>query len=210
MHRNRRVPEHNLTARRYYCNDSGEGIELSEWWYKTRKYRIAIAAIVGSGVLISNLETVPYTNRTHLTVVPKCLVRGLGRSSSYLTRKEFGQRILPSADPKSIRVHSILENIVGALELVWSDMEGLKWEVLVVDEPVVYTGAFVESAGTIVVYTSMLDRLKSDAEIASVIGHEVYVYIRYMHIYGIKILDFQYTYFQILFDLGTLVRASNG
>ncbi|GMH28159.1 hypothetical protein Nepgr_030002 [Nepenthes gracilis] len=50
-------------------------------------------------------------------------------------------------------------------------LEGLKWEVLVVNEPVV--NAFCLPGGKIVVFTGLLEHFKADAEIATIIGHEV-------------------------------------
>lgn len=50
-------------------------------------------------------------------------------------------------------------------------LEGLSWEVLVVNEPVV--NAFCLPGGKIVVFTGLLEHFKSDAELATIIGHEV-------------------------------------
>lgn len=52
-----------------------------------------------------------------------------------------------------------------------SHLEGLNWEVLVVDEPVV--NAFCLPGGKIVVFTGLLKHFKSNDEIATIIGHEV-------------------------------------
>lgn len=52
-----------------------------------------------------------------------------------------------------------------------SHLEGLDWEVLVVDEPVVK--AFSMPGGKIVVSTGLLEHFRTDAEIATIIGHEV-------------------------------------
>lgn len=52
-------------------------------------------------------------------------------------------------------------------------LEGVKWEVLVVDEPVV--NAFCLPGGKIVVFTGLLKHFRTDAEIATIIGHEVCV-----------------------------------
>ncbi|XP_015971917.1 uncharacterized protein LOC107495314 [Arachis duranensis] len=52
-----------------------------------------------------------------------------------------------------------------------SHLDGLNWEVLVVNEPVV--NAFCLPGGKIVVFTGLLEHFKSDAEIATIIGHEV-------------------------------------
>ncbi|XP_024991038.1 mitochondrial metalloendopeptidase OMA1 isoform X2 [Cynara cardunculus var. scolymus] len=50
-------------------------------------------------------------------------------------------------------------------------LEGLKWEVLVVNDHVV--NAFCLPGGKIVVFTGLLEHFKTDEEIATIIGHEV-------------------------------------
>ncbi|XP_012465493.1 uncharacterized protein LOC105784204 [Gossypium raimondii] len=52
-----------------------------------------------------------------------------------------------------------------------SHLEGLNWEVLVVNEPVV--NAICLPGGKIVVFRGLLEHLRTDAEIAAIIGHEV-------------------------------------
>ncbi|XP_010555634.1 PREDICTED: uncharacterized protein LOC104825079 [Tarenaya hassleriana] len=52
-----------------------------------------------------------------------------------------------------------------------SHLEGLNWEVLVIEGS--YAGAFCLSSGTIVVATGLLERLKTDAEIVTVIGNKI-------------------------------------
>ncbi|KAI9076699.1 hypothetical protein K1719_041339 [Acacia pycnantha] len=52
-----------------------------------------------------------------------------------------------------------------------SHLDGLNWEVLVVNEPVV--NAFCLPGGKIVVFTGLLQHFRSDAEIATILGHEV-------------------------------------
>lgn len=54
-------------------------------------------------------------------------------------------------------------------------LEGMNWEVLVVDEPVV--NAFCLPGGKIVVYTGLLRHFQSDVEVATIIGHEVCNYL---------------------------------
>lgn len=52
-----------------------------------------------------------------------------------------------------------------------SHLDGLNWEILVVNEPVV--NAFCLPGGKIVVFTGLLEHFRTDAEIATIIGHEV-------------------------------------
>ncbi|KAL3521466.1 hypothetical protein ACH5RR_019615 [Cinchona calisaya] len=50
-------------------------------------------------------------------------------------------------------------------------LEGLNWEVLVVNQPVV--NAFCLPGGKIVVFTGLLEHFRTDSEIATILGHEV-------------------------------------
>ncbi|XP_038877447.1 mitochondrial metalloendopeptidase OMA1 [Benincasa hispida] len=52
-----------------------------------------------------------------------------------------------------------------------SHLDGLNWEILVVNEPVV--NAFCLPGGKIVIFTGLLEHFRSDAEIATIIGHEI-------------------------------------
>lgn len=51
-------------------------------------------------------------------------------------------------------------------------LDGLKWQFVVVNEST--PNAYCLPGGKIIMYTGLLEHLKSDAQIATVIGHEVY------------------------------------
>ncbi|KAK3022194.1 hypothetical protein RJ639_047016 [Escallonia herrerae] len=57
------------------------------------------------------------------------------------------------------------------VESATGHLEGLKWEVLVVNEPVV--NAFCLPGGKIVVFPGLFEHFRTDTEIATIIGHEV-------------------------------------
>ncbi|KAF7820848.1 Mitochondrial metalloendopeptidase OMA1 [Senna tora] len=213
-------------ARRFYYVDRSNVKHFKprgpgRWFQNPRN--VFIVVMVGSGVLITvyfgNLETVPYTKRSHLILMSKSVERKLGETEFERMKASFKGKMLPAIHPESIRVRLIARDIVDALqkglrkEQVWSDLgytsehaqahegsvhetlnalsekesrkkgeklgsqpstshlEGLKWEVLVVNEPVV--NAFCLPGGKIVVFTGLLEHFKSDAELATVIGHEV-------------------------------------
>ncbi|WRX19439.1 Peptidase M48 - like 2 [Theobroma cacao] len=52
-----------------------------------------------------------------------------------------------------------------------SHLEGLAWELMVINEPVI--NAFCLPGGKIVVFTGLLEHFKTDAELATIIAHEV-------------------------------------
>jgi len=213
-------------------------------WFQNPRH-VFFVVLVGSGVLITvyfgNIETVPYTKRTHLILLSKAMERKLGESQFEQMKAGFKGKILPPIHPDSVRVTMIAKDIIDALqrglrkEQVWSDLgyasehstlsegygretlnalatgsdeksegnwhkedeilddkwvqqsrkkgqekgseaatshlDGLNWEILVVNEPVV--NAFCLPGGKIVVFTGLLEHFKSDAEIATIIGHEV-------------------------------------
>ncbi|KAK6926331.1 Peptidase M48 [Dillenia turbinata] len=243
---------HNFSTlgRRYYYVDRYQVYHFKprgpkRWFSDTRTMFIMV--VVGSGLVITvyfgNLETIPYTKRSHFVLLSKNVEKQLGESQFEQMKKGFKGKILPPFHPESIRVRVISKDIIDALkrglhkEHGWSDLEyasegstahpdrgfetnaaltegseekiegsfswrkeeellddswvkesrkrsiargaqpatqhleGLNWEVLVVNEPIV--NAFCLPGGKIVVFTGLLDHFKSDAEIATIIGHEV-------------------------------------
>lgn len=139
-----------------------------------------------------NLETIPYSKRRHVVLLSVAKEKEAGEEVFKNKKKEFGKKILSPHHPYSVRVKSISTQIIKALErdlmigkeqqqgkgydegdklLMKEHLEGLNWEVLVVDKDV--CTSFCIPGGKIVVYTGLLKHLKSDAEIATVIGHEV-------------------------------------
>ncbi|KAG8059516.1 hypothetical protein GUJ93_ZPchr0002g23327 [Zizania palustris] len=218
-------------------------------WYHDRRKLTAVVVISGgaaAAVYFGNLETVPYTNRTHLILLSPPLERQLGESQFTDLKKELAHKILPPLHPDSIRVRLIASEIVRAVhrglvdhhsfaaddasygdissdlviksrdanadevklsqsrgknagvsaaqrdEEVLDDkwvtesrnrgkarraqpqtthLDGLNWEVIVVRDDLI--NAMCLPGGKIIVFTGLLNHFKSDAEIATVLGHEV-------------------------------------
>ncbi|MED6130988.1 hypothetical protein PIB30_005942 [Stylosanthes scabra] len=130
-----------------------------------------VFVVVGSGILITmyygNLETVPYTKRTHSILLSKSLERQLGDVLFESFKADYKGKILPPQHPDSVRIRMIFKEITDA-----SAHEGFNWEVLLVDKPDL--NAVSRIGGKIVVFTGLLEHFKTDdAEIATIIGHEV-------------------------------------
>lgn len=224
-------------------------------WYHDQRKLTAVVLISGGGAVafyFGHLETVPYTNRSHLVVLSPKFERQLGESQFAQLKKEFGPKILPPLHPDSIRVRLIASEIVRAVhrgisvqqrhdafygedasygyggiaddlsiknrdadaaaallgaspgknasaavaaqrddELLddrWvtesrsrgkargaqpqtGHLDGVNWEVIVVKDDLV--NAFCLPGGKIVVFTGLLNKFRADAEVATVVGHEV-------------------------------------
>ncbi|GER25300.1 peptidase family M48 family protein [Striga asiatica] len=248
-------------AKRFYYVDRKQVYHFKPRGYKRwieNPRNVFAVILLGSGVVITvyfgNLETVPYTKRTHFVLLSSSLERDLGDNQFKQLKNQFKGKILPPLHPESIRIQSISQDIIEALqkglskEQVWSDiryspesvalshegyghesvkalsdkmvdeekwqgedkwqkedevlddqwvlqsrkkghekgmksqtahLEGLKWEVIVVDEPMV--NAFCLPGGKIVVFTGLLKHFRADAEVATVIGHEVRVNFSFMY-----------------------------
>lgn len=244
-----------LGAKRFFYVDRNRVQHFKSRGYKRwveNPRNLLIAVLVGSGVVITvyfgNLETVPYTKRTHFVLLSRPLEKQLGESQFKQLKAQFRGKILPPLHPESIRIQKISQDIIEALqkglvkEQVWSDiryspesvplplearqhdtvnaltdkiadedkwqsedkwhkeeeilndqwvqqsrkkgvdkgmesqtghLEGLNWEVILVNQPVI--NAFCLPGGKIVVFTGLLEHFRADAEIATIIGHEVYL-----------------------------------
>ncbi|KAH1131510.1 hypothetical protein J1N35_002888 [Gossypium stocksii] len=153
-------------------------------------------------VYFGNLETVPYTKRKHLVLLSEETEKQMGESQFEELKAAFKEYASPESSLEHETVHdtmAALSEKEGNLGMNWSredeilddkwvqrsrkssqvkgsqpttsHLEGLNWEILVVNEPVV--NAICLPSGKIVVFRGLLDHLRTDAEIATIIGHEV-------------------------------------
>ena len=175
---------------RFTPRNNGGGPE----WYQDK--RVVKAAYYVSGCAVVTLccgkfETVPYSNRTHFIVLPPSAERFLGKCFFAHSRIDLASKILPPEHPDSVRVRKLTMEIVRAAERGLAGpqaelrdeerrkgarpqtrhLDGLDWEVIVVKDKLV--NAMCLPGGKIIVYTGLLDQMKMDAEVATVLGHEV-------------------------------------
>ncbi|CAM0879362.1 unnamed protein product [Alopecurus aequalis] len=171
-------PSHMLVFPRYYYSRRRKPSDIEDFFRAVGALAFIVYGVVES---ISNgtFETVPYTNRRHFIVWTHEYERELGESRFAGLKKAEAKKILPPSHPDSIRVRGLAKEIVRAAHHAetkrakpqMKHLDGINWEVLVVQENSV--NAFCMPGGKIVVYTGLLDKFKTDAEIATVLGHEV-------------------------------------
>ncbi|KAM3370441.1 hypothetical protein ACQJBY_018018 [Aegilops geniculata] len=138
------------------------------------------------------VETVPCTNRTHKVIRSPRRAREMEERAFANFKKEHASKILDPHHRESVRVHAIGWKIIRAIRRVLSikrkierqgqeplqKMTRLGWirelnlEVIVVEENVGTAKCF-PGGGKIVLYTGLLDHFSTDAEIATIIAHEV-------------------------------------
>jgi metalloendopeptidase OMA1, mitochondrial len=170
----------------------------SKWFPLWQKLEPVL--IVGGGALavyLSIVETVPFTNRRRFMVMSRKFERELGEDMFAREKRLVWPNILPPDHPDSVRVRRIASEIVRAVDRGLDDhrrretgaraimfrMERLLrqpqtsslldgWEVIVVKDDKIVNAECVPG-GKIIVYTGILENFKEDAEIATVVGHEV-------------------------------------
>ncbi|KAI3942329.1 hypothetical protein MKW92_041466 [Papaver armeniacum] len=116
-------------------------------------------------------ETHPESVRVKLVV--KDIIEALQRGLRYepVERSDLAYNNEVHDDDKGVRKKCTKKGQAKGSKVATHHLEGLNWEILVVDYPVV--NAFCVPSGKIVVLTGLLDRFKSDAEVATIIAHEV-------------------------------------
>ncbi|XP_039118646.1 mitochondrial metalloendopeptidase OMA1-like [Dioscorea cayenensis subsp. rotundata] len=161
---------------------------------------VFLGVILGGGGIIyyRYFETVPISKFSRLVLLSPSTERELSEIEFQEFKKGIEGRILPANHPDSIRVRRISENIIEAIQpclqhdnSFWVDLwyafailaaekfkvtrkkaaEAENWEVFVVSDKTFY--AFCLPCGKIVVSTGVLDHLRTDDEIAALLGHEV-------------------------------------
>ncbi len=130
------------------------------------------AAIIWTGIL-AGCETVPYTDRSHVVVIPESQAAQMGEQAF--------QQIL--SDPKVQRSQSpveqeavkrVAERIIQAAKnsKFAETANTFNWEVIVIKEDQT-KNAFALPGGKIAVYTGIFPVAKNDAGLAAILGHEV-------------------------------------
>lgn len=81
---------------------------------------MVIAVVVSGGAIVviyfGNLETVPYTKRTHLVLLSSSTERQLGESEFKKIKESLKGKILPPLHPDSVRIRLISNQIIKALQ----------------------------------------------------------------------------------------------
>ncbi|KAH7863055.1 hypothetical protein Vadar_012751 [Vaccinium darrowii] len=172
------------------CKDS---LFLWKQLLQRPKFELYIASVLTS-VNSFRLERIPFSNRYHWLLgsfgyrAVEATMRASGDRSLKELEEYYKGSIVPPNSPQSIRVNSILNKIVEAMHyrlrlqnsgkwkitrFATEHLDGMQWKVMVVESKEHEYNAIYLTNGTIVVFTRLLETLQTDAEVATVLGHEV-------------------------------------
>ncbi|XP_044390813.1 mitochondrial metalloendopeptidase OMA1-like [Triticum aestivum] len=187
---------------RRYCTSQPVG-PRPRWYHNPLKVASAAVLASGVTGLTAlayyrpylDIEVVSYTNRIHVVVLSSQSERELcvRRFDEDMNKYAAESRIVDPLHPDTVRVRRILEKLIRAARKDAQDLDdgtrrkqqgkkpsrlqphaghlhGVKWELILVKDDRVNAGCL---PGKIMVTTGLLEVLKTDAEIAVVLGHEV-------------------------------------
>lgn len=124
----------------------------------------------------------PVTGRYHNIILSVDAERALGRRVYNQVKQEAQQSrtLLPDNDARVMRVRRVGRRVAKAVERLrrqlhetskrTKHLDRLEWEFSVVHSPQV--NAFVVPGGKVCVFTGLLNKCRTDDELATVIGHE--------------------------------------
>lgn len=127
--------------------------------------RLILSLLASAMLALAACYTNPVTGRTSLVLLSQGEELTLGAQSF----AEISQKEKVSKDPRlNARVTRIGQRIAQA---VGNELPGAKWEFVVFESPDL--NAFALPGGKVGVYTGLLQLAESDAELATVMGHEI-------------------------------------
>lgn len=139
----------------------------------------AVAFIAGRHLFSRAEQTVPFTNRRHIILMPSAAEAMLGQLQHQKTIMSYAAqgKVLPKDHPDSLLVTDIARRLIRVLAEnhgggYQKHLRFFSWSVNVVAEPI--PNAFVLPGGHIVVFTGLIALMKRDPDLlAMVMGHEV-------------------------------------
>ncbi|XP_062504550.1 metalloendopeptidase OMA1, mitochondrial-like isoform X2 [Corticium candelabrum] len=115
------------------------------------------------------LISINITNK-YIFVLSVCLRSLCHFSLFYLTYPScFTDKIVSAGHPSYARVLGVTTKLLQANK--WDEALDVNWRIVIIDDPTVT--AYVMPSGQIVVYTGLLEMMKTDDMLAVILGHEM-------------------------------------
>lgn len=127
-----------------------------------------MSSLVGIGGLyyISHLDTVPISGRRRFLDLSIKDELALSKISYSQIMTQFSSAVLPQYHPFTLRIKRVAEPLVKV-----SGLQDLNWTFHVIQSP--QRNAFILPGGHTFVFTGLLALTSTDAELATILGHEI-------------------------------------
>src|SRR5438552_1881431 len=126
--------------------------------------KLLTSALISS-LLFSACKSVPITGRHQMNVISESKEKQMGEEAYADVLKKTPP--LPASDPRVQKVRKIGERLAAV-----ADKPDFKWEFNVIPEDKT-VNAFCLPGGKVAVYTGILPVASGDAQLATVMGHEI-------------------------------------
>jgi metalloendopeptidase OMA1, mitochondrial len=140
----------------------------------TKKFHFRLlCALFGVWGMAIGCETVPYTDRSQLVVVPQSQAAQMGEQAFQQILSDPNVKQAQSPEEQAA-VKRVAERIIQAAKesKFAEDAKAFNWEVTVIKDDQT-KNAFALPGGKIAVYTGIFPVAKNDAGLAAILGHEV-------------------------------------
>jgi Zn-dependent protease with chaperone function len=123
----------------------------------------------GAGFYAYHLEEAPFSRRRRLMVIDREKMKEIGDYLFSIDMELYGDKILPANSAEHKRVHAVASRLLEAN--LCEEAKDINWTITILDDPII--NAFVMPSGQIVVFTGMLELMKTDDMLAAILGHEM-------------------------------------
>lgn len=177
-HLRRTVKNYNTGARYNRFNNSNtRETSLPQFLLNESNRKYVALLLGGSGLFyVTHLEEAPVSGRKRFIWIPRSLELRIGSYSYSQILNESSGIILPNSHPTSKRVENIFHKILDAAykdpTVDNSLLDGIKWQIHVVNDPKAPPNAFVLPGGKVFVYSGILPICKNDDGLATILSHE--------------------------------------
>lgn len=167
------------------------------------RYLLYIAAGGTIYYVYSNIDYAPFTGRVRLLGVSRDSEMELGRQAYEDLLHGFGKTLLAPNDGRTLRVRRVVTRLARTVNKIDANLaKGFKWSVAVAD--VAEPNAMCVPGGKIVITTGLMRILKSDDDIAVVLGHEI---AHALNRHGVESMSLQRLLLPLVMVINQLVDA---
>jgi metalloendopeptidase OMA1, mitochondrial len=139
----------------------------------TRFLSLRVWAVMFWAGLVAGCETVPYTDRSQLVVLPESQASQMGEQAFQEILSDPKIQLSQSSEEQNA-VKRVAERVIQAAKQskFAEKAQSFTWEVVVIKDDQT-ANAFALPGGKIAVYTGIFPMAQNDAGLAAILGHEV-------------------------------------
>ncbi|XP_062504388.1 metalloendopeptidase OMA1, mitochondrial-like isoform X2 [Corticium candelabrum] len=145
------------------------GGRLMRRWWKKLPNKTRRRYVGSAGYYAYHLEEATISHRRRFMAVDQSEMKEIGDYLFSLEVATAQDKIVSAGHPSYARVLGVTTKLLQANK--WDEALDVNWRIVIIDDPTVT--AYVMPSGQIVVYTGLLEMMKTDDMLAVILGHEM-------------------------------------